>query len=148
MLWAKGAGVFFTKPKASKASDAYDLAAAFGDDFAYLLVKGKSPFGGGDWDFLSCPPGTGSIPRWDLLRNTQRARAMAVLQALPGSSASSLDCHRSGLIAVPRRMRRSLKIHRTSSFVRRQLPHSGSQEKGDRSVSIAVPLEGRNGCCA
>lgn len=56
MLWAKGAGVFFSKPKASKASDAYDLAAAFGDDFAYLLVKGKSPFGGGDLDL--------NLPSW------------------------------------------------------------------------------------
>lgn len=53
MLWAKGATVFFSKPKASKASDAYDLAAAFGDDFAYLLVKGKTPFGGGDFNLPS-----------------------------------------------------------------------------------------------
>jgi hypothetical protein len=44
MLWGRGATVFFSKPKASKASDAYDLAAAFGDDFANLLVKGESPF--------------------------------------------------------------------------------------------------------
>lgn len=56
MLWAKGATVFFSKPKASKASDAYDLAAAFGDDLAYLLVKGKSPFGGGDLDL--------NLPTW------------------------------------------------------------------------------------
>lgn len=46
MLWARGAGVFFSSPKASKASDAYDLAEAFGDDFGSLLVKGKSPFDG------------------------------------------------------------------------------------------------------
>ena len=45
MLWGRGATAFFSSPKASKASDAYDLAAAFGDDFGYLLVKGASPFG-------------------------------------------------------------------------------------------------------
>jgi hypothetical protein len=45
MLWGKGATALFSSPKVSKASDAYDLAAAFGDDFAYLLVKGESPFG-------------------------------------------------------------------------------------------------------
>jgi hypothetical protein len=46
MLWGRGATVFFSSPKASKASDAYDLAAAFGDDFGQLLNKGESPFGG------------------------------------------------------------------------------------------------------
>jgi hypothetical protein len=46
MLWARGAGAFFSSPKASKASDAYDLAEAFGEDFGSLLVKGKSPFEG------------------------------------------------------------------------------------------------------
>jgi hypothetical protein len=44
MLWGRGATVFFSSPKVSKASDAYDLAAAFGEDFATLLVKGESPF--------------------------------------------------------------------------------------------------------
>ncbi|MFA6140742.1 MAG: DUF3313 domain-containing protein [Hyphomicrobium sp.] len=48
MLWGRGATALFSSPKVSKASDAYDLAAAFGDDFGYLLVKGKSPFGGFD----------------------------------------------------------------------------------------------------
>jgi hypothetical protein len=46
MLWGRGATALFSSPKVSKASDAYDLAAAFGDDFGYLLVKGESPFGG------------------------------------------------------------------------------------------------------
>lgn len=46
MLWGRGATMFFSSPKASKASDAYDLAAAFGDDFATLLIKGESPFKG------------------------------------------------------------------------------------------------------
>jgi len=44
MLWGRGATVFFSSPRASKASDAYDLAGSFGDDFASLLVKGESPF--------------------------------------------------------------------------------------------------------
>jgi hypothetical protein len=44
MLWGRGATVFFSSPKISKASDAYDLAGEFGDDFAKLLVKGESPF--------------------------------------------------------------------------------------------------------
>ena len=44
MLWGRGATVFFSSPKVSKASDAYDLTAAFGEDFAQLLVTGESPF--------------------------------------------------------------------------------------------------------
>ena len=44
MLWGRGATAFFSSPKVSKASDAYDLAKAFGEDFAELLVKGESPF--------------------------------------------------------------------------------------------------------
>jgi hypothetical protein len=53
MLWGRGATAFFSSPKASKASDAYDLAAAFGADFGYLLVKGQSPFDGVGLDFPS-----------------------------------------------------------------------------------------------
>jgi hypothetical protein len=60
MLWGRGATAFFSSPKASKASDAYDLAAAFGDDFAYLLVKGKSPFGGG---------GDLNLPSWQKINS-------------------------------------------------------------------------------
>ena len=59
MLWGRGATALFSSPKASKASDAYELAAAFGDDFAYLLVKGKSPFGGGDL----------SLPSWQKINS-------------------------------------------------------------------------------
>jgi hypothetical protein len=44
MVWSRGATMFFSTPRASKASDAYDLAGAFGDDFAKLLNKGESPF--------------------------------------------------------------------------------------------------------
>ena len=46
ILWARGANVFFSSPRMSKASDAYDLADKFGEDFGELLVKGKSPFEG------------------------------------------------------------------------------------------------------
>jgi hypothetical protein len=46
MVWGRGATAFFSTPRVSKASDAYDLAGAFGDDFATLLNKGESPFDG------------------------------------------------------------------------------------------------------
>lgn len=44
MVWGRGATALFSTPRMSKASDAYDLAGTFGDDFAKLLVKGESPF--------------------------------------------------------------------------------------------------------
>ena len=44
IVWGRGAQVLFSTPRVSKASDAYDLAQEFGDDFATLLIKGKSPF--------------------------------------------------------------------------------------------------------
>lgn len=44
MLWGRGAGVFFSSPRASKAGDAYELAGDFGDDFGHLLVEGETPF--------------------------------------------------------------------------------------------------------
>ncbi|WP_428032930.1 DUF3313 domain-containing protein [Ancylobacter sp.] len=53
MLWARGANAFFSTPRASKVSDAYELADAFGEDFGYLLVKGKSPFGSSGIDLPS-----------------------------------------------------------------------------------------------
>ncbi|MBR0842189.1 DUF3313 domain-containing protein [Bradyrhizobium liaoningense] len=46
MIWARGATAFFSTPRASKTSDAYELAGAFGDDFGKLLNKGESPFEG------------------------------------------------------------------------------------------------------
>lgn len=45
MIWARGANSFTSAPRASSDGDAYDLAAAFGDDFSKLLVTGSSPFG-------------------------------------------------------------------------------------------------------
>ena len=53
MLWARGANAFFSSPRASKASDAYELADAFGEDFGTLLVKGESPFGNSGIDLPS-----------------------------------------------------------------------------------------------
>ncbi|GGF71824.1 hypothetical protein GCM10007301_34430 [Azorhizobium oxalatiphilum] len=53
MLWARGANAFFSSPRASKASDAYELADAFGEDFGTLLVKGQSPFGDAGFDLPS-----------------------------------------------------------------------------------------------
>ena len=46
IVWGRGATAFFSTPRVSKASDAYDLAKEFGDDFATLLIKGESPFNG------------------------------------------------------------------------------------------------------
>jgi hypothetical protein len=60
MLWGRGATMFFSSPKVSKASDAYDLADKFADDFAALLVKGKSPFKGTGID----------IPSWQKVKST------------------------------------------------------------------------------
>lgn len=45
MLWARGANALFSSPRVSKASDAYELADAFGEDFGEMIVKGASPFG-------------------------------------------------------------------------------------------------------
>lgn len=45
MMWARGADSMTSRPKVSEASDAYDLAKAFGDDFSSFLVTGESPFG-------------------------------------------------------------------------------------------------------
>ena len=44
MVWARGANSVSNRPQVSKAADAYDLAASFGDDFSQFLVKAKSPF--------------------------------------------------------------------------------------------------------
>ena len=46
MVWGRGATVFFSTPRVSKAGDAYELAEAFGEDFSKLLNKGQSPFEG------------------------------------------------------------------------------------------------------
>jgi hypothetical protein len=43
IIWARGANSF-SRPRASRAGDAYEFASAFGDDFSKLLVTGASPF--------------------------------------------------------------------------------------------------------
>ena len=43
MIWARGANSF-SRPRASRAGDAYEFASSFGDDFSKLLVTGASPF--------------------------------------------------------------------------------------------------------
>lgn len=45
MMWARGANSFLGATRVSSVGDAYELAAAFGDDFSALLVKGANPFG-------------------------------------------------------------------------------------------------------
>ncbi|RDV04711.1 DUF3313 domain-containing protein [Undibacter mobilis] len=80
MLWGRGATVFFSSPKVSKASDAYDLAAEFGDDFAYLLVKGESPFKGvgiklPSWQKISS--GVGLAPKHKACENFGRSPGVA-----------------------------------------------------------------------
>ena len=63
MIWARGATALFSSPKVSKASDAYDMAEKFGEDFGLLLVKGETPFGNG---------GVGGIdlPSWQKINST------------------------------------------------------------------------------
>lgn len=63
MLWGRGATAFFSEPKASKASDAYDLAEKFADDFSSLLIKGESPFANGGIDLPS-------LPSWHKIKST------------------------------------------------------------------------------
>lgn len=45
MIWGRGANAFLGSGRVAQEGDAYDLAAAFGDDFSDLLVTGKTPFG-------------------------------------------------------------------------------------------------------
>ncbi|MDD1520745.1 DUF3313 domain-containing protein [Bradyrhizobium sp. WBAH10] len=47
LIWARGADSITSRPKVSEASDAYDLASAFGEDFGTLVATGESPFGKG-----------------------------------------------------------------------------------------------------
>lgn len=82
MLWGRGATAFFSSPKASKASDAYDLAGAFGDDFASLLIKGDSPFKSSginipSWQKISS--GMGLAPKYVACESFGRAPGVAGL---------------------------------------------------------------------
>lgn len=80
MLWGRGATAFFSSPKVSKASDAYDLAAEFGEDFAQLLVKGESPFKGTgiklpSWQKIGS--GVGLAPKHKACENFGRSPGVA-----------------------------------------------------------------------
>ena len=44
IIWARGADSFTSRPRVSRAADAYELASAFGADFSKLLLTGASPF--------------------------------------------------------------------------------------------------------
>ena len=80
MLWGRGATMFFTSPKVSKASDAYDLAADFGDDFAQLLAKGESPFKGVGIKFPTLQKissGVGMAPKYKACENFGRSPGVA-----------------------------------------------------------------------
>ncbi|WP_275190626.1 DUF3313 domain-containing protein [Bradyrhizobium sp. CSA112] len=82
MVWGRGAAAFFSTPRASKASDAYDLAGAFGDDFANLLNKGESPFEGvgidiPSWDKIGSKMGL--APKYAACENYGRAPGIAGL---------------------------------------------------------------------
>jgi hypothetical protein len=82
MVWGRGATVFFSTPRASKASDAYDLAGAFGDDFAKLLNKGESPFEGVGIDIPSLDKigsNMGLAPKYAACENYGRAPGIAGL---------------------------------------------------------------------
>lgn len=47
MVWGRGASALFGgSGRMSEEGDAYTLAAAFGEDFSKMLVKGSTPFGG------------------------------------------------------------------------------------------------------
>jgi hypothetical protein len=82
MVWGRGATVLFSTPRASKASDAYDLAGAFGDDFAKLLNKGESPFEGVGIDIPSLDTigsKMGLAPKYAACENYGRAPGIAGL---------------------------------------------------------------------
>jgi Protein of unknown function (DUF3313) len=46
MLWARGANMLTTKPRASAVGDAYTLSQSFASEFSQLLVKGGDPYKG------------------------------------------------------------------------------------------------------
>jgi Protein of unknown function (DUF3313) len=43
IVWARGANSFTENPRYSEVGDAYSLAAAYGDDFADLILRGTNP---------------------------------------------------------------------------------------------------------
>lgn len=67
MLWGKRATAFFSSPRISKVSDAYDLAGEFGDDFGSLLVEGQSPFNSGG---IGLPSLKKMLPSWQGIKSS------------------------------------------------------------------------------
>jgi len=59
MVWGGAANSFTSQPRFSAASDPYDLAGDFGQDFGYLMATGDDPF---------TAPNT--LPNWNRIRVT------------------------------------------------------------------------------
>ncbi|WP_409564412.1 DUF3313 domain-containing protein [Methylobacterium sp. J-076] len=64
MVWGGAANSFTSQPRFSAASDPYDLAGDFGQDFGYFLATGDDPF---------TAPNT--LPNWDRIRVTMLGEA-------------------------------------------------------------------------
>ncbi|RVU16874.1 DUF3313 domain-containing protein [Methylobacterium oryzihabitans] len=64
MVWGGAANSFTSQARFSPASDAYDLAGEFGQDFGFLLVTGENPF--------TAPL---TIPTWERVRITTLGEA-------------------------------------------------------------------------
>lgn len=64
MIWGGAANSFTSQPRFSRVSDAYDMAADFGQDFGFLLATGKDPFKA---PFF--------IPNWNRIRVTMLGEA-------------------------------------------------------------------------
>ncbi|WP_298951172.1 DUF3313 domain-containing protein [uncultured Methylobacterium sp.] len=64
MVWGGAANSFTSQARFSPASDAYDLAGEFGQDFGFLLVTGDNPF--------TAPL---TIPTWERVRITTLGEA-------------------------------------------------------------------------
>jgi len=59
MIWGGASNAFTNQARFSAASDAYDLAGEFGQDFGYFMARGEDPF---------LAPNT--LPTWDRIRVT------------------------------------------------------------------------------
>ena len=64
MVWGGAANSFTSQPRFSPASDAYDLAGDFGQDFGFMLATGQDPF--------KAPV---TLPNWDRIRVTTLGEA-------------------------------------------------------------------------
>ncbi|GJE59727.1 DUF3313 domain-containing protein [Methylobacterium trifolii] len=64
MVWGGAANSFTSQPRYSRASDPYDLAGDFGQDFGFLLATGEDPF--------RAPL---TLPNWNRIRVTTLGEA-------------------------------------------------------------------------